>query len=76
MRLFLILSNTRIAGPTMRILRAMLSQLLEFLFIWSIVVVCFSMNALLLFGEMKEFTTFNQSLIQVLNASLGSYDTA
>jgi hypothetical protein len=59
----------------MRILRAMLSELLEFLFIWSMVVLCFSMNALLLFGEMKEFTTLTQSLIQVLNASLGSYDT-
>lgn len=63
LRLFLILSNTRIAGPTMRILKAMLSQLLEFLFIWSMVVVCFSINALLMFGEMKEFTTLTQSLI-------------
>jgi hypothetical protein len=39
------------------------------------IVVFFSMNALMLFGKMIDFRTFSKALLQVLNASLGSYNS-
>jgi hypothetical protein len=75
-RFFLTVSNTMIAGPTLRILGAMVTQLAQFVLIWLGVVLFFSTLGQIWFGQLKQFRTISGSFETLLYSVFGAFDKA
>ena len=73
-RLFLTMSNTKIAGPTLRILKSMAIQLVNFFVVWGLMLVMFTMIALTYFSKLQEYRTFYGTFMTLLQYSFGVYD--
>jgi len=73
-RFFLTVSNTMIAGPTLRILGAMVTQLAQFVLIWLGVVLFFSTLGQIWFGQLKQFRTISGSFETLLYSVFGAFD--
>ena len=58
----------------LRIILTMLGEVIKFLFIWSVVLVCIASVATLMFGELAEYSTFMNVLYIIFDTSLGNYD--
>ena len=58
----------------LRIILNMIGDVLKFLFIWSVVIICLASVASLLFGELPEFTTFTDVFLNIFGTSQGNYD--
>ena len=52
----------------------MLGEVIKFLFIWSVVLVCIASVASLMFGELSEYSTFMDVLYIIFDTSLGNYN--
>ena len=52
----------------------MIIDLGKFLVIWSVILIMFTCVALLAFGELHDFYTFEQTLIFFLESALGNWD--
>lgn len=73
-RFFLTVSNTMIAGPTLRILGAMITQLAQFVLIWLGVVLFFSTLGQIWFGQLMQFRTISASFETLLYSVFGAFD--
>lgn len=58
----------------LRIILTMLGEVLKFLFIWSVILVCIASVASLLFGVLPEYSTFIGVFYIIFDTSLGNYD--
>lgn len=73
-RFILMLQLTRTFGPMLRIIIVMIGDVLKFLVIWSIELICFSTVSALLFGELDQYKVFFQVFIYTFGTGLGNYD--
>ena len=73
-RFFITISNTKIAGPTLRIIGAMVGQLVQFMVMWILVVLFFSTLAQIWFGALLEFRTKLQSFETLQYSVFGYFD--
>ena len=73
-RFLLMLQLTRTFGPMLRIIIVMFSDVLKFLGLFLIVILCLSSVAALLFGQMDEFRDYIDVTFLIFGTSLGNYD--
>ena len=73
-RFILMVQLTRSFGPMLRIIFVMIGDTLKVLFIWSVLLLCLSSVASLLFGELDQYAHFLDSFLLVFGTSLGNYD--
>ena len=74
LRMFFNFRITETFGPMFRILQQMIIDLGKFLVIWSVILIMFTCVAILAFGELKTFYTFEDTLIFFLESALGQWD--
>ena len=65
---------TAFAGPTMRILIEMTSNLLKFCVIWVCVLIMFTSFAMMIFGMLPAYATFGTAFTKLLETGVGTYD--
>lgn len=58
----------------LRIILTMLGEVLKFLFIWAVVMVCIASVASLLFGALPQYSTFIGVFYIIFDTSFGNYD--
>lgn len=73
-RFLLMLQLTRTFGPMLRIIIVMFGDVLKFLFIWSVMLLCLSSVAGLLFGELDQYADFIDVIFIMFGTGLGNYD--
>ena len=73
-RFLLMLQLTRSFGPMLRIIVNMFGDVLKFLFIWSIVMLCLASVASLLFGELPQYAKFLDAFLLTFGTGLASYN--
>ena len=73
-RFILMLQLTKTFGPILRIIIVMIGDVLKFLFIWTVVLICLASIASLLFGELPEFDSFLNVILTMFSTGLGNYD--
>lgn len=73
-RFLLMLQLTKSFGPMLRIILNMFGDVLKFLFIWSVVIICLASIASLLFGELESYSDFSEVILNVFGTSQGNYD--
>ena len=74
LRFLLMLQLTRTFGPMLRIIISMFGEVLKFLVIWSIVLLCLTSVATLLFGELEAYSKFVDVSFISFDTGLGNYD--
>ena len=58
----------------LRIIISMIGEVLKFLFIWSVVLICISSVSSLVFGRLEQYSSFLDVVFVIFGTSLGSYD--
>ena len=74
LKVILMLEQTSLFGPTLRIITLMLQQLSIFLIFWFLELVAWSAFGILLFGQLKPFSKMEDSFFTLFGASFGSWD--
>ena len=74
LRFLLMLQLTRTFGPMLRIIISMFGEVLKFLVIWSVVLLCLTSVATLLFGELEAYSKFVDVSFISFDTGLGNYD--
>ena len=67
------LQLTKSIGPMLRIIITMFSEVLKFLFIWCIVLVCQASVASMLFGDLPEYVEFLDVFLSKFGTGLSVY---
>ena len=70
------LQLTKSFGPMLRIILSMIGEVMRFLFIWTVVLICISSVSSLLFGTLEEYSSFIDVVFVIFGTSLGSYDNS
>lgn len=73
-RFLLMLQLTRQFGPMLRIIISMFGEVSKFLVIWSVLLVCLTSVATLLFGELPDYSETIEVFFLIFDTSLGNYD--
>mmetsp|Transcript_564 Transcript_564/g.915 ORF Transcript_564/g.915 Transcript_564/m.915 type:complete len:236 (+) Transcript_564:879-1586(+) len=73
-RFLLMMQLTKTFGPMLRILISMAGEVIKFIFIWVVVIVCLTSVSSLLFGELAEYSQFIEVIFTTFGASMGNYD--
>ena len=73
-RFLLMLQLTKSFGPMLRIVIVMVSDVLKFLAIWIVILVCLASVSNLLFGDITGYAKFFQTLQLMFGTGLGNYD--
>ena len=73
-RFMMMLQLTRSFGPILRIILSMVGEVAKFLVIWSIMLICLSSMATLLFGELSEYSEFIEVFFTVFSTGIANYD--
>ena len=60
-------------GPLYKMMQRMFIDLVKFLVLWIIQLVCFSSVATLMLGSLPSFSSFNSSVLYFCEAGLGQY---
>ena len=74
LKVLFLLRLTRTFGPLIKIIFAMVEQLMTFCVIWFVQIIFFACVAMMIFGEMKVYNNFIDSVILLLESSLGQWD--
>ena len=72
-KLFFQFEYTPSFGPLYKMMQRLFNDLMKFIVIWMIQLVCFASVAVLCFGNLDTFRSFNSSVIYFIEASLGEY---
>ena len=76
LRFIMMLQLTKRFGPMLRIIIVMVGDVLTFLFVWILVLMCLSAAASLLFGSLDEYSEFFNVFIIEFDTGIGNYDFA
>ena len=58
----------------LRIIITMFGDVLKFIFIWSVVLICLTSVAYLLFGELTDYKSFIEVFFTIFGTGMGNYD--
>ncbi len=73
-RFLMMLQLTKSFGPMLRIVIAMVGDVLKFLLIWGVILICLASISNLLFGDIAEFSDFFETGQLMFSSGLGNYD--
>ena len=73
-RLLVMLQLNRLFGPMLRIIISMIGEVLKFLLIWMVVLICQTSVASLIFGELEEYSTFVKVFFIMFETGLGAFE--
>eukprot|EP00347_Sterkiella_histriomuscorum_P018923 403343649 len=74
MKVMLLLKLTRSFGPLLKIIEHMVHDFIYFCIIWGINLIFFTFLGMLLFSEIELFKSFQNTLIMLIQSSLGQWD--
>jgi hypothetical protein len=74
LKIFFLLRLTRTFGPMIKIIMAMVVEMITFICIWSLQLLFFACVGTLLFGELDAYKNFVDAFIMLLETSLGQWD--
>ena len=66
--------NTKTFGPTIKIIQVMARKMMEFLTVWSMVIVAFACTGLLMFAHNESFNSITGTFYFLICAALGNWD--
>ena len=72
LRILVMLRITKLFGPLIRIIQAILKELGIFMVLWAIQLFAFSCAGFILFGHLKEYDTLFKVLIKMFMHALGA----
>ena len=68
------MTNSEVFGPKVFMILKMISDILEFLFIYILQLMAFALVASMAFVQINEFNDFYKTILYLFNASFGSYN--
>ena len=68
------MQNTQTIGPMLKILTVMTVNLFMFLILWGMILVLFMCVGMLIFSELKTFSTIPNTMSFLIFSSLGEWD--
>ena len=74
LRMFLMLKLTKTFGPLIRIIYAMMREMMIFLVLWGIQLFIFTCAGILIFSDVKEYDGFVNVMIMFFQSALGIWD--
>ena len=67
--------NTQTFGPTIKIIQVMAAKMIQFLAVWSMVIVTFACTGLLIFAHNNAFKSISGAFYFLICAALGNWDS-
>ena len=73
-KILLLLRVTRLLGPLIKMIQRMINDIMIFMILFSIQLIIFATVATLLFTSLSTYSSFNDSMLTLFQATLGSFD--
>jgi len=74
LKVIIMLEQTSIFGPTLRIIAVMMQQLAVFLLLWFLEVIAWCAFGILLFGQLEDFSNMENAFLTLFNSAFGNWD--